>query len=115
MMTLIEMPTLHKRSTESLSEDHENPEAENHSTAKKPYKRSIAEGFMDITLLTANANQLKYIISYNQDTSTFYASLSLIVVSLILQVAIGFMLILRVSIMRVHRNSTKKEKEKRKF
>lgn len=57
----------------------------------------ISEGMMDISLLTANANQLKFIIYYNQQSMTFYPALSLIVLSLILQIAIGFLLIFRVS------------------
>jgi hypothetical protein len=60
-------------------------------------KKSTAEGMMDISLLTANANQLKFILFYNQDSKTFYAALSLIVLSLLLQVAVGFLLIFRVS------------------
>lgn len=60
-------------------------------------KKSTAEGMMDISLLTANANQLKFILYYNQNSKTFYPALSLIVLSLILQVLIGFMLIFRVS------------------
>lgn len=60
-------------------------------------KKSTAEGMMDISLLTANANQLKFIIFYNQESKTFYAALSLIVLSLFLQVFVGFLLIFRVS------------------
>lgn len=60
-------------------------------------KKSAAEGMMDISLLTANANQLKFIIFYNQESKTFYAALALIVLSLALQVSIGFLLIFRVS------------------
>lgn len=60
-------------------------------------KKSAAEGMMDISLLTANANQLKFILYYNQHSHTFYPALSLIVLSLVLQVGIGFLLIFRVS------------------
>jgi hypothetical protein len=61
-------------------------------------KKSTAEGMMDISLLTANANQLKFILFYNQDSKTFYAALSLIIFSLVLQVAAGVLLIFRVSL-----------------
>lgn len=64
-------------------------------------KRSTAEGMMDISLLTANANQLKFILYYNQASKTFYAALALIVLSLMLQVSIGFLLIFRVSLIVV--------------
>lgn len=60
-------------------------------------KKSAAEGMMDISLLTANANQLKFILFYNQASRTFYPALSLIILSLVLQVSIGFLLIFRVS------------------
>lgn len=65
-------------------------------------KKSAAEGMMDISLLTANANQLKFILYYNQASKTFYAALSLIVLSLVLQVSVGFLLIFRVSFIQVH-------------
>lgn len=60
-------------------------------------KKSKAEGMMDISLLTANANQLKFILYYNQQSKTFYAALFLIVLSLVLQVIVGLLLIFRVS------------------
>lgn len=60
-------------------------------------KKSAAEGMMDISLLTANANQLKFILYYNQESKTFYPALILIMLSLVLQVSIGFLLIFRVS------------------
>lgn len=60
-------------------------------------KKSTAEGMMDISLLTANANQMKFILYFNQESKTFYPALSLIILSLVLQVLIGFLLIFRVS------------------
>jgi hypothetical protein len=63
-------------------------------------KKSTAEGMMDISLLTANANQLKFILFYNQDSKTFAAALTLIIFSLVLQVAAGVLLIFRVSLRR---------------
>lgn len=60
-------------------------------------KKSAAEGMMDLSLLTANANQLKFILYYNQGSHTFYPALILIILSLILQVAVGILLIFRVS------------------
>lgn len=52
---------------------------------------------MDIALLTANSNQLRFIMSYNMESKTYYLSLGLIIASLILQVAVGFGLIYKVS------------------
>lgn len=59
--------------------------------------KSTAEGMMDISLLTANANQLKFILFYNQKSKTFYPALALITLSLVLQVTVGILLIFRVS------------------
>lgn len=66
--------------------------------AKNSYasKKSVAEGMMDIALLTANANQLRFLITYNQESHTFYVSVTLIAISLILQVAVGIALIFKV-------------------
>lgn len=50
-------------------------------------KKTVAQGMMDIALITANANQLRFIIEYSRDTSTFYLVLILIIISLILQVS----------------------------
>ncbi|XP_070506236.1 ninjurin-B-like isoform X2 [Chironomus tepperi] len=58
-------------------------------------KKSHAEGMMDLSLLTANANQLKFILYYNKDAKTFYPALVLIILSLILQIAVGILLIFR--------------------
>ncbi|KAJ6646309.1 Ninjurin-B [Pseudolycoriella hygida] len=55
--------------------------------------KGIAEGMMDIALLTANSNQLRFIISYNLESKTYYLSLGLIITSLILQITVGFGLI----------------------
>lgn len=60
-------------------------------------KKSVAEGMMDISLLTANANQLRFLIFYNVKSPTFYPALILIILSLLLQVVVGFLLIFRVS------------------
>lgn len=59
-------------------------------------KKSVAEGMMDISLLTANANQLRFLVFYNMKSPTFYPALILIILSLLLQVVVGFLLIFRV-------------------
>lgn len=53
---------------------------------------------MDIALLTANSNQLRFIMSYNMASKTYYLSLGLIIASLILQITVGFGLIYKVNI-----------------
>lgn len=60
-------------------------------------KKTAAEGMMDIALLTANANQLRFLFAYNTEAQTYYMSVSLIIASLILQVLVGVTLIFKVS------------------
>lgn len=50
---------------------------------------------MDIALITANANQLRFIIEYNRDSPTYIVALLLIAISLILQLAVGIFLIFK--------------------
>lgn len=51
---------------------------------------------MDIALLTANANQLRFLLSYNSEEKTFYVSVTLIVLSLVIQIAVGIGMIFKV-------------------
>lgn len=53
---------------------------------------------MDIALLSANANQLRFLITYNHEASTFYYSLVLVILSLVLQLFVGIVLIFKVLI-----------------
>ncbi|KAH8419605.1 hypothetical protein KR222_008586 [Zaprionus bogoriensis] len=57
--------------------------------------KNVAEGLMDIALLSANANQLRFLITYNHEASTFYYSLVLVILSLVLQLFVGLMLIFK--------------------
>ncbi|XP_032291095.1 ninjurin-B isoform X1 [Drosophila virilis] len=74
-----------KNSPSELSGGH------NYATSK-----NVAEGLMDIALLSANANQLRFLITYNHEASTFYCSLVLVILSLVLQVLVGIALIFKV-------------------
>ncbi|XP_064545801.1 ninjurin-B [Drosophila montana] len=73
-----------KNSPSELSGGH------NYATSK-----NVAEGLMDIALLSANANQLRFLITYNHEASTFYCSLVLVILSLVLQVLVGIALIFK--------------------
>ncbi|XP_055912391.1 ninjurin-A-like [Eupeodes corollae] len=58
------------------------------------HKKTLAQGMMDLALLSANANQLRYVLeSYNRHPY-FYPSLIFISLSIIFQVAVGVGLIL---------------------
>ncbi|XP_037024544.1 uncharacterized protein LOC119066282 isoform X1 [Bradysia coprophila] len=56
-------------------------------------KKSLAQGMMDLALVSANTNQLRYIIEYKDHHPYFMTSLSLVVASLFLQLAVGMTLI----------------------
>ena len=52
-------------------------------------KKTIAQGMLDVALLTANASQLKYVLQLGEDVHPFYhLMLALIIVSIVLQVLI---------------------------
>lgn len=48
---------------------------------------------MDLALLSANTNQLRYILDSRSDNAYFSVSLSLIISSLVLQIVVGLMLV----------------------
>lgn len=58
------------------------------------HKKSLAQGFMDLALLSANANQLRYVLESQERHPYYYFSLSFIVTSLIIQVIVGVGLVL---------------------
>lgn len=50
-------------------------------------KKTIAQGMLDIALLTANASQLKYILQVGQKHEFYTLMLTLISISIIMQVS----------------------------
>ncbi|XP_008549814.1 ninjurin-A [Microplitis demolitor] len=58
-------------------------------------KKTVAQGMMDVALITANANQLRYLIEYQRESPTFFLIVFLIVFSLLLQIAVGISLIFK--------------------
>lgn len=58
-------------------------------------KKTVAQGMMDVALITANANQLRYLLEYQKDSNTFVLILCLIVISLSLQVVVGISLVFK--------------------
>ncbi|XP_014243692.1 ninjurin-2-like [Cimex lectularius] len=58
-------------------------------------KKTVAQGMMDIALITANANQLRYLIQFQSYAPTYYVTLTLIVLSIVLQVIVGLFLIFK--------------------
>lgn len=57
-------------------------------------KKTIAQGMLDIALLTANASQLKYILQVGQKHEFYTLMLILISVSIIMQVNIIIIILL---------------------
>ncbi|XP_055644331.1 uncharacterized protein LOC129780283 [Toxorhynchites rutilus septentrionalis] len=66
------------------------------SSDSHPYdlSKSIAESAMDISLLTANANQLRLLITYNQGSQTYTACITFIIMSLVLQMLVAVTMII---------------------
>lgn len=58
------------------------------------HKKTLAQGMMDLALLSANANQLRYVLESYKRHPYYYASLIFIVMSLVFQIAVGVGLIL---------------------
>ncbi|XP_062123531.1 ninjurin-A isoform X3 [Drosophila sulfurigaster albostrigata] len=58
-------------------------------------KKTIAQGMLDIALLTANASQLKYILQVGEQHQFYKLMLILISLSIVLQVAAGVLLVVQ--------------------
>merc|ERR1712156_648431 len=55
-------------------------------------KKTIAQGMLDVALLTANASQLKYVLQLGEDRHDFYhLMLALIILSIVLQAIVGIL------------------------
>merc|ERR1712020_758917 len=57
-------------------------------------KKTIAQGMLDVALLTANASQLKYVLQLGDKHPFYELMISLIVISIILQALQGAFLLL---------------------
>lgn len=57
-------------------------------------KKTAGAGLMDIALLFNNVNQLKHIITNYEKNPFFYISLTLVIISIILQIILGIFLII---------------------
>ncbi|XP_017030596.1 ninjurin-A isoform X1 [Drosophila kikkawai] len=57
------------------------------------HKKTLAQGMMDLALLSANANQLRYVLETNTQHPYFYPSLIFISLSIVFQIAVGVGLI----------------------
>ncbi|XP_045536854.1 ninjurin-A isoform X2 [Papilio machaon] len=57
-------------------------------------KKNLAQGMMDLALLSANANQMRYVLESSTSHPYFYPSLVFISLSVIFQIAVGVGLIM---------------------
>ncbi|XP_033607959.1 ninjurin-1 isoform X3 [Cryptotermes secundus] len=56
-------------------------------------KKTIAQGMLDIALLTANASQLKYVLQLGHQHEFYTLMVWLISISIVLQVSVGVILL----------------------
>ncbi|XP_017779635.1 PREDICTED: ninjurin-2-like isoform X1 [Nicrophorus vespilloides] len=56
-------------------------------------KKTIAQGLLDVALLTANASQLKYILQVGEKHEFYTLMLTLIIISIVLQILQGILCI----------------------
>ncbi|XP_049534583.1 uncharacterized protein LOC125950537 isoform X1 [Anopheles darlingi] len=73
--------------------------------------KGIAESAMDISLLTANANQLRLLITYNQGSKTYVACITFVILSLVLQMMVAITMIV-VSLTKPERDDPKRQRVK---
>lgn len=57
-------------------------------------KKTVAQGMMDIALLTANASQLKYVLREGDNDKYYLLNLTCLSVSISLQIIVGVLLVL---------------------
>ncbi|CAG9800424.1 unnamed protein product [Chironomus riparius] len=58
------------------------------------HKKTLAQGMMDLALLSSNANQLRYVLELRSRHSYYLFSLTFIIASLVMQVVVGIGLVL---------------------
>uniref|UniRef100_A0AAG5DYC7 Ninjurin n=1 Tax=Anopheles atroparvus TaxID=41427 RepID=A0AAG5DYC7_ANOAO len=73
----------------SLSEVDGGRRSRSNQTHTYDIHKGIAESAMDISLLTANANQLRLLVTYNEKSSTYVACIALVISSLVLQILVA--------------------------
>ncbi|XP_071053742.1 ninjurin-2 isoform X2 [Onthophagus taurus] len=56
-------------------------------------KKTIAQGLLDVALLTANASQLKYILQVGEQHEFYHLMLGLIITSIILQLMVAILFV----------------------
>ncbi|XP_074027378.1 ninjurin C isoform X3 [Leptinotarsa decemlineata] len=57
-------------------------------------KKTIAQGLLDVALLTANASQLKYVLQVGEKHEFYVLMLCLIIISILLQLVVAILFII---------------------
>ncbi|XP_054747561.1 ninjurin-A isoform X1 [Anastrepha obliqua] len=70
-------------------------------------KKTIAQGMLDIALLTANASQLKYVLQVGEQHQFYKLMLVMISLSIILQLLVGILFVIIGSLNINHQNDQK--------
>ncbi|XP_038106781.1 ninjurin-2-like [Culex quinquefasciatus] len=68
------------------------------------FHKVIVKRAMDIAMLTANANQLRLLFTYNSQSQTFVACVTLVILSLLLQTSVAICLVIVKSHPKTRRN-----------
>jgi hypothetical protein len=66
-------------------------------------KKTIAQGMLDIALLTANASQLKYVLQVGQQHEFYTLMVSLICISIVLQACQGIVYVMLGSVFNINK------------
>ncbi|XP_058830347.1 ninjurin-A-like [Topomyia yanbarensis] len=79
----------------SIQSPSTNPRQDAHNAELSNFvqKKSIAQGMMDLALVSANTNQLRYVMDIGERHPYFYLSMGLIITSLAMQLIVGLALI----------------------
>uniref|UniRef100_A0A182Q455 Ninjurin n=1 Tax=Anopheles farauti TaxID=69004 RepID=A0A182Q455_9DIPT len=85
----IEMRDFVEDGTVSVSEVDGRRKTRSSQTQSYDIHKGIAESAMDISLLTANANQLRLLMTYNEKSHTYVACIALVISSLVLQILVA--------------------------
>ncbi|KAF2882130.1 hypothetical protein ILUMI_24052 [Ignelater luminosus] len=75
-------------------------------------KKTIAQGLLDVALLTANASQLKYVLQVGKQHEFYTLMLSLIIVSIVLQAVLAIVCIILGSTLNINKEKDQDSADK---
>ncbi|CAH1116696.1 unnamed protein product [Phaedon cochleariae] len=75
-------------------------------------KKTIAQGLLDVALLTANASQLKYVLQVGEKHEFYVLMLTLIIISILLQVLQGCLCVVLGSRLNINKENDQTDANK---